>query len=380
MNALLPIPPAAPIEPPLALLAELTHRCPLQCPYCANPLEMERAAYELDTATWLRVLDEAAALGVLQVHFSGGEPTARRDLLEMVRHAAACGLYSNLITSGVTLDAVSLAALAEAGLDHVQLSFQDADAIQADRIGGYRNGHARKLVVARQIREAGLPLTANFVVHRQNLDRLPEMLALGEELGASRIEIAHVQYYGWALVNRAALMPSRAQLEQANAAVAQARDDLRGRITIDYVVPDYYAARPKACMGGWARRIINITPAGLALPCHAAETLPGFQFPSVRTTSLGAIWRDDPGFARFRGTTWMPEPCRSCDQREVDWGGCRCQAFAMTGDAAATDPACAMSPDHFMMADAVAASDAVAADGPAPDLVYRRIRTAALVR
>jgi len=298
----------------------------------------------------------------------------------MVRHAAGCGLYSNLITSGVTLDAVSLAALAEAGLDHVQLSFQDADAIQADRIGGYRNGHARKLVVARQIREAGLPLTANFVVHRQNLDRLPEMLALGEELGASRIEIAHVQYYGWALVNRAALMPSRAQLEQANAAVAQARDDLRGRITIDYVVPDYYAARPKACMGGWARRIINITPAGLALPCHAAETLPGFQFPSVRTTSLGAIWRDDPGFARFRGTAWMPEPCRSCDQREVDWGGCRCQAFAMTGDAAATDPACALSPDHFMMADAVAASDAVAADGPTPDLVYRRIRTAALVR
>ena len=380
MNALLPLPPMAPIEPPLALLAELTHRCPLQCPYCANPLEMERAASELDTATWLRVLDEAAALGVLQVHFSGGEPTARRDLLEMVRHAAACGLYSNLITSGVTLDAASLAALAEAGLDHVQLSFQDADAIQADRIGGYRNGHARKLVVARLIREAGLPLTANFVVHRQNLDRLPEMLALGEELGASRIEIAHVQYYGWALVNRAALMPSRAQLEQANAAVAQARDDLRGRITIDYVVPDYYAARPKACMGGWARRIINITPAGLALPCHAAETLPGFQFPSVRTTSLGAIWRDDPGFARFRGTAWMPEPCRSCDQREIDWGGCRCQAFAMTGDAAATDPACALSPDHFMMADAVAASDTVAAAGPAPDLVYRRIRTAALVR
>ncbi len=360
MNALLPIspvvPPDSPIEPPLALLAELTHRCPLQCPYCANPLEMERAASELDTATWLRVLEEAAALGVLQVHFSGGEPTARRDLLQMVRHAATCGLYSNLITSGVTLDAVSLAALAKVGLDHVQLSFQDADAVQADRIGGYRNGHARKLVVARQIREAGLPLTANFVVHRQNLDRLPEMLALGEELGASRIEIAHVQYYGWALVNRAALMPSRAQLEQANAVVAQAREDLRGRITIDYVVPDYYAARPKACMGGWARRIINITPAGLALPCHAAETLPGFQFPSVRTTSLSAIWRDDPGFARFRGTAWMPEPCRSCDQREIDWGGCRCQAFAMTGNAAATDPACAMSPDHFMMADAVAVS------------------------
>ncbi len=382
MNQVLPIqaPPATPrIEPPLALLAELTHRCPLQCPYCANPLELERAAAELDTATWKRVLDEAAALGVLQVHFSGGEPTARRDLLDLVRHAAAAGLYSNLITSGVMLDAGSLGALAEAGLDHVQLSFQDADAAQADRIGGYRNGHARKLVVARLIREAGLPLTANFVVHRQNLDRLPEMLALGEEIGASRIEVAHVQYYGWGLVNRAALMPSRAQLEQANAAVAQARSDLRGRITIDYVVPDYYAARPKACMGGWARRIINITPSGLALPCHAAETLTGLHFPSVRTTSLAAVWHDDPGFARFRGTDWMPEPCRSCDQREIDWGGCRCQALALTGDASATDPACALSPHHDLMADAIAAADALA-DGPAPDLVYRRIRTAALVR
>lgn len=378
MNAMPPTPTPA-IEPPLALLAELTHRCPLQCPYCANPLEMERAASELDTAAWLRVLDEAAALGVLQVHFSGGEPTARKDLLELVRRAAVGGLYSNLITSGVTLDPASLAALAEAGLDHVQLSFQDADAAEADRIGGYRRGHARKLEVARQIRDAGLPLTANFVVHRQNLERLPAMLALGEEIGASRIEIAHVQYYGWALVNRAALMPSRAQLERANEAVAEARERLRGRITIDYVVPDYYAARPKACMGGWARRIINITPAGLALPCHAAETLPGFQWPSVRTASLGAIWQDDPGFNRFRGTSWMPEPCRSCDQREADWGGCRCQALAMTGDAAATDPACALSPHHFMMADAVAAADAVA-EGPAPALVYRRIRSPALVR
>lgn len=378
MNAFSP-PPAPAVEPPLALLAELTHRCPLQCPYCANPLEMERAAGELDTAAWLRVLDEAAALGVLQVHFSGGEPTARKDLLELVRRAAAGGLYSNLITSGVTLDPAALAALAEAGLDHVQLSFQDADAAQADRIGGYRRGHARKLEVARQIRDAGLPLTANFVVHRQNLERLPAMLALGEEIGASRIEIAHVQYYGWALVNRAALMPSRAQLERANEAVAEARERLRGRITIDYVVPDYYAARPKACMGGWAQRIINITPAGLAMPCHAAETLPGFRWPSVRTASLGAIWQDDPGFNRFRGTSWMPEPCRSCDQREVDWGGCRCQALAMTGDAGATDPACALSPHHHMMADAVAAADAVA-EGPAPDLVYRRIRSPALVR
>ncbi len=365
MNA---INPAPRIPPPLALLAELTHRCPLQCPYCANPLEMERAAGELDTAGWLRVLDEAAALGVLQVHLSGGEPTARKDLLQIVQRAAERGLYSNLITSGVTLDAGSLAALAAAGLDHVQLSFQDAEAAGGDRIGGYRGGHARKLATARLITEAGLPLTANFVVHRQNLERLPEMLALGEALGASRIEIAHVQYYGWALVNRAALMPTRAQLDAATTAVEAARVRLRGRITIDYVVPDYYAARPKACMGGWAQRIINITPGGLALPCHAAETLPGFVFPSVRTASLGAIWREDPGFVRFRGTAWMPEPCRSCDRKEADWGGCRCQAFAMTGDAAATDPACALSPHHHLMADAIGQSD------DAAELVYRRIR------
>ncbi len=380
MSEALPIPAQAAVPPPLALLAELTHRCPLQCPYCANPLDLERAAAELDTAGWRRVLDEAAALGVLQVHFSGGEPTARRDLLQLVRHAAQAGLYSNLITSGVMLDAASVQALADAGLDHVQLSFQDADAAQADRIGGYREGHARKLAAARLVRGAGLPLTANFVVHRQNLERLPEMLALGEEIGAGRIEVAHVQYYGWGLVNRAALMPSLAQLERANGIVAQARAALRGSVTIDYVAPDYHAVRPKACMGGWAQRVINVTPAGLALPCHAAETLTGMRFPSVRTASLAAIWRGDPSFARFRGTAWMPEPCRSCDQREVDWGGCRCQALALAGDAAAVDPACALSPHHGVMADAVAAADALAEAGPPPALTFRRIRTAALVR
>jgi pyrroloquinoline quinone biosynthesis protein E len=356
-------------EPPLAMLAELTHRCPLACPYCANPLELERASAELDTAGWLRLLDEAAALGVLQVHFSGGEPCARRDLAELVARAAERGLYSNLITSGVTLDRAGLDQLVHAGLDHLQLSFQDAEPGSADRIGGFRGGHARKVALAAMVREAGLPLTANFVVHRQNLERLPAMLALGEVLGASRIEIAHVQYYGWGLVNRAALMPSLAQLEAATETVERARVALHGRATIDYVVPDYHAARPKACMGGWARRIVNITPVGLALPCHAAETLPGFTFPSVRTQSLAAIWRDDPLFTRFRGTDWMPEPCRSCDHREVDWGGCRCQALALTGDAANTDPACAFSPHHAVMADAVAL-----AAGAAPDLVYRRMK------
>jgi pyrroloquinoline quinone biosynthesis protein E len=359
-------------DPPMALLAELTHRCPLACPYCANPVALERASAELDTAIWRRVLDEAAALGVLQVHFSGGEPCARRDLAELVAHAAGCGLYSNLITSGVTLDETSLGLLVEAGLDHLQLSFQDAEPGSADHIGGLQGGHRRKLAVAALVRAAGLPLTANFVVHRHNLERLGAMLALAEQIGASRIEIAHVQYYGWGLVNRAALLPSLAQLAAANGEVERARAALHGRITIDYVVPDYHAARPKACMGGWGRRMMNITPAGLALPCHAAETLPGFSWPSVRTAGLADIWRADAGFARYRGTEWMPEPCQSCDRREIDWGGCRCQAFALLGDASATDPACALSPDHHVMEAAVAV-----AAGPPPTYVYRRITSPA---
>lgn len=357
----------AAVEPPLGLLLELTHRCPLQCPYCSNPLALEPRAGELDTATWLRVLDEAAALGVLQVHFSGGEPTARKDLAALVKRAAQRQLYSNLITSAVLLDERRVAELAEAGLDHVQISFQDVLPDNADRIAGYRGGHARKLEAARLVREAGLPLTLNFVVHRQNAERVPDMIAMGLDQGAARIEIAHVQYYGWGLKNRDALLPSLAQLEAATAVVEAERVRLKGRMTIDYVVPDYYAARPKACMGGWARRFINISPAGRALPCHAAESLPGMSFESVRDTALAAIWRDSPAFRRYRGTDWMPDPCRSCDRREVDWGGCRCQAFALTGDASRTDPACALAPDRAVM------DVAIRARGETPPaFVYRQ--------
>ncbi len=339
--------------PPMALIAELTHRCPLACPYCSNPLALEPAARELDTASWCRVLHEAAALGVLQAHFTGGEPLARRDLPELVRQAASGAIYTNLITSGLGLTAPAAAALAAAGLDHVQLSFQDSEPDSNDRIGGARGGFARKLAAASCVREAGLVLTANFVIHRQNAARVPAMIELGLELGATRIEIAHVQYYGWALKNRTALLPDAAQLAAATAAVAAARARWPG-IVIDYVVPDYHAVRPKACMGGWAQRTINISPAGRALPCHAAETLPGFDFPSVRQRDLAWIWRESPAFRRFRGTDWMPEPCQSCERREIDWGGCRCQAFAITGDAAAADPACALSPHHAAMAAAVA--------------------------
>jgi pyrroloquinoline quinone biosynthesis protein E len=354
---------------PLAALLELTHRCPLQCPYCSNPLELERAAAELDTATWQRVIDQAADMGILHVHFSGGEPTARRDLETLVRHAAARDLYGNLITSGVLLDEARIAALAAAGLNHVQLSVQDAEAEGGDRIGGYSGGHARKLAVAAWVRKAGLPLTLNAVVHRQNLDHLEALIELALRLGAGRLEVAHVQYYGWALVNRRSLIPTRAQLERATAVVAAARERLKGRLVIDYVVPDYYAARPKACMGGWGRQFLNITPVGKVLPCHAAESIPGLRFDNVADRPLAEIWRHSEAFEHFRGTDWLGEPCRSCARREIDWGGCRCQAAALVGDAAATDPACSLSAHHAAL---MALAEAESAEPP-PPFVYRRI-------
>jgi pyrroloquinoline quinone biosynthesis protein E len=356
------------IEPPLALLAELTHRCPLQCPYCSNPVALEKAAGEMPTADWLRAIAEAAELGCLQVHFSGGEPTVRQDLEALIAGATEAGLYTNLITSGVGLTEVRLASLVAAGLEHVQLSFQDADVEIGERIGGYVGAHAKKLAAAALVRAAGLPLTANFVVHRQNLHHLDDMLALAVELGAHRAEIANVQYYGWALKNRAALMPSRAQLEAVMQAIDAARERLKGTLVIDFVVPDYYARRPKSCMGGWGRRFLNISPSGKVLPCHAAESLTGMAFDNVRQRSLGDIWRSSQAFERFRGTDWMPEPCRSCDRKEIDWGGCRCQAFALTGDASATDPACGLSPDH----DELVATAEREADAHPPNFIYRR--------
>jgi pyrroloquinoline quinone biosynthesis protein E len=357
---------------PLALLAELTHRCPLQCPYCSNPIELERAGNEIGTDDWRRVIDQAAALGVLQIHFSGGEPTVRRDLGDLIAHAHAAGLYTNLITAGVLLDADRLQALVAAGLDHVQISFQDSESEPGDHIGGFKGGHARKLAVARLVRQAGLPLTLNLVVHRQNLHHLDDLLAMAVDLDAHRVEIAHVQYYGWALKNRAALMPTRAQLDQATATVEAARARLKGRVVIDYVVPDYYAKRPKACMGGWGRQFLNISPSGKVLPCHAAESITSLRFDTVRERSLAEIWENSEAFNRFRGTAWMPEPCRSCTRREIDWGGCRCQAFALLGDAAATDPACGLSPFHEELV-RIAERDSGA---ETPAFIYRRIGAA----
>ncbi len=358
-------------DPPIAVLAELTHRCPLQCPYCSNPLELERAAGELDTETWLRTLEEIAELGALQIHFSGGEPTVRKDLETLVAAAARAGLYGNLITSAVLLTEARVEALAEAGLDHVQISFQDTESGSADRIGGYDGGHEKKLAAARWVRATDLPLTLNMVVHRQNLERLPQMFELAMELDAHRIEIAHVQYYGWAYENRAALLPTRAQLEESITVIEAATKTYPG-LAIDYVVPDYYARRPKACMGGWGQRFFNITPTGRVLPCHAAETITGLSFDNVRDKSLREIWESSEAFQKFRGVAWMPEPCRSCERREVDWGGCRCQAFAIIGDAAQTDPACELSPHHGVMAELAAEETAEAP----PDFRYRRYANA----
>lgn len=363
MNALAP---ALPV--PIGLLAELTHRCPLRCPYCSNPLELDKRSGELDTVTWQRVLSEAAALGVLHVHLSGGEPTIRSDIVEITAHCARTGLYSNLITSGVGGALEKLDALADAGLDHVQLSVQAVDKGNAERIGGLVNAQAQKMAFAERVTALGLPLTLNAVIHRGNIDEVDRIIDLAVALGAKRLEVAHTQYYGWAYINRAALMPTKADVDRSIQIVEAARKSLEGRLLIDLVVPDYYATYPKACAGGWGRRLMNVTPTGRVLPCHAAETIPGLEFWSVRDRTLADIWTSSPAFMAYRGTEWMPEPCRSCDRKERDWGGCRCQALALTGDASATDPACAYSPHHARIK-ALAAAEASAVADPA--YVYR---------
>ncbi len=360
------------LAPPLALLIELTHRCPLRCAYCSNPVELDAASRELDTDTWKRVLDEAAAMGILQVHFSGGEPTARKDLEALVAHASAAELYVNLITSGVLLSEKRIAALAEAGLAHVQLGFQDSEAARGEWMSGYDGGHAKKLAVAKLIRDAGLALTVNIVVHRHNADRVAEMIAMAVALDAHRVEIANVQYYGWGLRNRAALMPTKQQLEAMTRTVEARRETLKGVIVIDYVIPDYYASYPKSCMGGWARRFMNLTPNGKALPCHAAETIPHLEFDTVTARPLAEIWEHGEAFNAYRAPAFLPEGCRECERREIDWGGCRCQALALTGDAANMDPVCRFSPHN---AEVRALADADAASGE-DALVYRTFQGA----
>jgi pyrroloquinoline quinone biosynthesis protein E len=345
---------------PLALIAEITHRCPLHCVYCSNPLEMAAVSSELSTAEWLDVFQQCGKLGMLHAHFTGGEPLARPDLTELIAGARNAGLYTNLITSGLGLSETRLKAQVDAGLDHIQISFQDSREGAANWIAGAK-AHAHKIELSRLIRRHKLAFTVNLVVHRQNIDHIQEMIAFIEQLAPERMEIAHTQYYGWALKNRASLLPTRAQLEKATEAVAAAEKRLAGSIRIDFVVPDYYARFPKACMGGWGRRLMLINPAGKVLPCHAAETIPGMTFENVREQSLDEIWQRSSSFQRFRGEDWMPEPCRSCDQRAVDFGGCRCQALLLTGDASATDPACSLAPAHSVIEAVLVEANASAA-------------------
>jgi pyrroloquinoline quinone biosynthesis protein E len=354
---------------PYALLAEITYRCPLHCPYCSNPAFVESAVLsgehaapnalrtahataengELSTEEWQRVIREAATLGVLQIGFSGGEPLARRDLAELVRTAREADLYTNLITSGIGMDDDRLHALRDAGLDSVQLSFQSDEASLADEIAG-AGAHRRKLDVAAKIRAAGIPLSLNFVIHRRNIDRVPQIIDLCERLGAERVELANVQFYGWAFLNRAALLPMREQVDRAREIASAAKARLAGKMEIFYVLPDYYETRPKPCLNGWGQRYLTVNPIGVVLPCPTASSaIPDLRFENVRSRDLEWIWRESESFNRFRGTEWMPEPCRSCPQKEIDFGGCRCQAALLTGNAANTDPVCEFSPNRALV-------------------------------
>jgi PqqA peptide cyclase len=355
------------VRPPIAMLAELTHRCPLSCPYCSNPVELARIDAELDTDTWGRVFREAADLGVLQLHLSGGEPASRCDLTDLVGAARDAGLYTNLITSGIGLTERRLRELDAAGLDHIQLSLQGTDAAMADRVGGYKGSFDRKMQVAKWIGAIGFPLTLNAVLHRQNLHQLPRALEMAVEMGARRIEVATVQFHGWALKNRDALMPTREQAREADRIVTEARQRLKGTLVIDYVPADYHSDYPKRCMGGWGTTGLNVAPDGLVLPCHAAQSIPHLAFDNVRDRPLSEIWYEGSAFNAYRGTDWMQEPCRSCDRKLKDFGGCRCQAMAVVGDAAATDPVCVKSPQHGALQ---AQADAFA-KGSEDDLTWR---------
>lgn len=328
---------------PLGLVAELTYRCPLRCPYCSNPTRYPSGNRELNTEEWLRVFREAEQAGVLHALLSGGEPLVRPDIVELVAGARKAGLYTNLITSGLGLTPGRAARLQAVGLDSVQISLQGDEEGSADRVAGVP-AHAAKLRAAQLVHSLGLPLTINVVMHRDNIDQMDRIIALAEALGAHRLELANVQFYGWAARNRAALLPRPAQVERAVATAAEAGARLRGRMTILYVRPDFYDDRPKPCLGGWGRRYLTVNPVGDVLPCATAGEIADLRFDNVRDRPLGQIWTDSEAFNRFRGTSWMPEPCGSCALREIDFGGCRCQAAILTGDAFATDPACALAP------------------------------------
>lgn len=357
-------------SPPLWLLAELTYRCPLHCAFCYNPVDYTGTGPELDTAEWRRVLTEGRALGAVQLGFSGGEPLVRDDLEELVAHARGLGYYTNLITSGVGLTDARLGRLREAGLDHIQLSFQDSTREMNDFLSSTRTFDLKNKV-ARLIKAHGYPMVMNCVLHRYNLPHIGAIIDMALEMGAEYLELANTQYYGWAWQNRLALMPTEAQLREAEAVVQQYRARIGNRCKLLFVVPDYYENRPKRCMNGWGTTFLGVAPDGVALPCHAARMLPGLVLPNVRDFSLGEIWRESEAFRRFRGTAWMPEPCRSCDEKEKDLGGCRCQGYLLTGDAGRTDPVCDKSADHGRVGEVVMQAAAATAEPREMPLVFR---------
>lgn len=355
---------------PQWLLAEITYRCPLQCLYCSNPLDFAKYQDELSTDEWLRVLQEGRALGAVQLGFSGGEPLVRKDLEVLVAEARRLGYYSNLITSAIGMDEARLAALKQAGLDHVQISFQASSQELNDYLGGAKT-FQRKLAMARLIKQYDYPMVLNVVLHRHNVDHIQHILDMAEELEADYVELANTQYYGWALHNRAYLLPTRDQVDYAKTIAQDYQERLKGRMRILYVIPDYYATRPKPCLAGWGALFMVVSPDGTVLPCHGARQLP-LTFPHVRDASLQSIWYDSPAFNAFRGDAWMKEPCKSCPERHTDFGGCRCQAYQLTGDAANTDPVCDLSPRHDVVLNAIDEAEAAHAATELP--VFRNAK------
>ncbi|MBU9825479.1 pyrroloquinoline quinone biosynthesis protein PqqE (plasmid) [Rahnella aquatilis] len=336
------------VKPPLWLLAELTYRCPLQCPYCSNPLDFAKQEKELTTAQWIKVFEEAREMGAVQIGFSGGEPLVRKDLPELIRAARDLGFYTNLITSGIGLSEKKIDAFADAGLDHIQISFQASDETLNAALAGNAKAFRQKLDMAKAVKAHGYPMVLNFVLHRHNIDQIDKIIDLSIELEADDVELATCQFYGWAQLNREGLLPTRDQIARAENVVHQYREKMAGTgnlANLLFVTPDYYEERPKGCMGGWGAIFLSVTPEGMALPCHSARQLP-VEFPSVLDNTLQEIWYDSFGFNKYRGFDWMPEPCRSCSEKEKDFGGCRCQAFMLTGNADNADPVCSKSEHH----------------------------------
>ncbi len=358
------------ITPPRWLLAELSYKCPLQCPYCSNPLDYAKHSSEINTEDWKRVLSQARKMGAVQLGFSGGEPLTRQDLPELVQHARQLGYYSNLITSGYGLTEDKIIQLKEAGLDHIQVSIQASSQELNDHLAGTES-YQTKREVAHLVKKHGYPMVLCVVIHRENIHQMPEILAMAEELGADYLELANTQYYGWAHKNRDLLMPTKEQFDKAEAIAQAYKEKVAGKMKIYYVIPDFHEDRPKACMNGWGTTFLTIAPDGVALPCHSARELPGLECPNVNDMSVEEIWNESKAFNFFRGTDWMKEPCRSCDEKEKDFGGCRCQAYILTGDMNNTDPVCSKSPDHHVIEEALASARASALSNDEKPLIFR---------